>query len=494
MRGGTGDPCFTGGIVGQAFCKNEGTHISNTDNHLFIKVCANTGDITRGDIAGGIVGEMHADQSGTHSPWIDMDECYSAGEVTANRCDGVLTGNHWKVHSGLGSPHISIGKSKVCYYVTDWNDPFDDVNSSKGPGGNSSNGDGDDVWNATPIGSSSNDPYDKYQYYMAYTPDTPSSKVWTNCKFSTGNWRKRSWSTSGNSTTYYLPTPSNISSNMSKNSNNSITIVTAQEYTVTLNKNGGSGGTSSIVVTEDETVPYISSKPSRSYYTFNGYWTSKTYSNTSDSGTQYWDANGNGLRPYTLGRNTTMYAHWKGYTYYVSYNKNGGSGTTMSTSTMMYGSSYYLRSCTYYRSGYTFAGWATSSSRANAGYIDYCDGDYVSNLTKTQNATVTLYAVWEEITYKITVSASDATTYASSWSGTSGWTTSSKTAYVYVASGDPLNYEVSSLPTPKRTGYDFNGWYYGSSRLSLNSSFSSNRTYAAAWTAKKASITLNSQG
>ncbi|MBQ9180993.1 InlB B-repeat-containing protein, partial [Candidatus Saccharibacteria bacterium] len=75
-------------------------------------------------------------------------------------------------------------------------------------------------------------------------------------------------------------------------------------------------------------------------------------------------------------------------TYIISYNKNNGSGTTMSTTTASCGANTTLRTNTYTRSGYSFLGWSTSSTATTA---TYTDGGGI-NLERTSS--LTLYAVW----------------------------------------------------------------------------------------------------
>ena len=43
---------------------------------------------------------------------------------------------------------------------------------------------------------------------------------------------------------------------------------------------------------------------------------------------------------------------------------------------------------------------------------------------------------------------------------------------------------ISTLPTPVRTGYTFDGWYVGNVKVATNSSFTSNTTLTAQWSAK----------
>ena len=72
-------------------------------------------------------------------------------------------------------------------------------------------------------------------------------------------------------------------------------------------------------------------------------------------------------------------------TYTVSYNANGGTSAPASQ-TKTYGVNLTLSSAEPIRAGYTFKGWATSSTGAVA---------YPAGGTYTANSAITLYAVWE---------------------------------------------------------------------------------------------------
>ena len=63
-----------------------------------------------------------------------------------------------------------------------------------------------------------------------------------------------------------------------------------------------------------------------------------------------------------------------------------------------YGEAKALTQNTFTKTGYTFAGWATT---ANAGEAEHEDGKNVSNLTTEQNGTVNLYAVWKPVAYVV---------------------------------------------------------------------------------------------
>jgi uncharacterized repeat protein (TIGR02543 family) len=77
------------------------------------------------------------------------------------------------------------------------------------------------------------------------------------------------------------------------------------------------------------------------------------------------------------------------HSYIVVYNSNEGIGD-MEKSNFTYGISQNLRKNSFTRIGYTFIGWATSSS----GTVVYLNEQNVNNLTTSAGATVILYAVW----------------------------------------------------------------------------------------------------
>lgn len=89
-----------------------------------------------------------------------------------------------------------------------------------------------------------------------------------------------------------------------------------KEYTITLDKQGGSGGTSSIYLRIGQNVRSRISIPSRDDYTFLGYFTQKQ-SEATDIIVQYYDADGLCVlenREWTTEYNITIYAHWRSIT------------------------------------------------------------------------------------------------------------------------------------------------------------------------------------
>lgn len=104
----------------------------------------------------------------------------------------------------------------------------------------------------------------------------------------------------------------------------------------------------------------------------------------------------NGGTEITGNKTITIYVNWIANTYAIAFNANGGTGT-MSSISMTYGITKTLPENTFTKTGYKFTGWATSAGGSKI----YNDKQTVSNLTTSNNVTVTLYAVWEPIHYHI---------------------------------------------------------------------------------------------
>ena len=159
-----------------------------------------------------------------------------------------------------------------------------------------------------------------------------------------------------------------------------------EQYTVTLNKQSGTGGTSSVTATYLAAMPNITA-PTRTGYTFNGYF------DATSGGTKYYNANGSSAKNWDKTSNTTLYAQWTANKYFVKFNANDGSGT-MSNQSFTYDVPQQLTPNAFTRSGYTFIGWSNSSS----GNVVYTNRQLVNNLTTNNNSTVNIYAIWEEKT------------------------------------------------------------------------------------------------
>lgn len=165
------------------------------------------------------------------------------------------------------------------------------------------------------------------------------------------------------------------------------------EYAVTLNPNGGSGGTESVTAAYGAAMPVVAI-PTRPGYEFCSY-------TTSDGGASYYNADGSSAREWDIASNATLYAQWTVQTYKVTFDANGGEGA-MDPITCTYDVPTNLTECTFTRDGWGFSGWSNSVSG-----VLLEDKALVSNLTETAGAEVSLFACWTGITYKVTLDARD---------------------------------------------------------------------------------------
>lgn len=161
-----------------------------------------------------------------------------------------------------------------------------------------------------------------------------------------------------------------------KNVTFNVTVPAWTSYVVKYNANGGSGAPGNQTKWKDQALTLSSTKPTRTGYSFLGWSTSSSATSAAYS------AGGS----YTTDAAATLYAVWKANTYTVKYNANGGTGAP-ANQTKTYGVTLTLSSTKPTRTNYNFKGWSTSSTATAATYS--AGGSY------TNNAAVTLYAVWE---------------------------------------------------------------------------------------------------
>lgn len=199
-----------------------------------------------------------------------------------------------------------------------------------------------------------------------------------------------------------------------------------KDYTISFDANGGSGAPGSIIKYYGQTVSIPTTVPTRSGYTFKGWGTTATATSAS------YQPGG----AYTSNTKRTLYAVWESNTpatYTIRYYGNGGTGVP-SDQTKYHGVALVLSSTVPTRSGYTFRGWSTSSTATTP--------TYGAGATYTANASVNLYAVWEQnvVTYAVTYHANGGTGAPSSQTK---------------IHGEDL---TLSATIPTRDGYRFLGW------------------------------------
>lgn len=203
------------------------------------------------------------------------------------------------------------------------------------------------------------------------------------------------------------------------------TKTTAQTYTVSYNANGGSNTPASQTKVHGVTLTLSSTIPYRFNYEFLG------WSTSSSATTATYTAGGS----YTGNASVTLYAVWKykPATYTVSYDANGGTGAP-GRQTKTYGVTLTLTTLIPTRRNYSFVGWSKDRNATSASYA--AGGSY------TDNADVTLYAVWRY----------DPETYTVRYDANGGTGAPASQTKTY---GVPL---TLSTVKPTRAGYEFLGW------------------------------------
>lgn len=124
-------------------------------------------------------------------------------------------------------------------------------------------------------------------------------------------------------------------------------------------------------------------KPSRTGYTFLGWYTDKACKHR----TTKIGAGSTG--------NKTLYAKWKVNTYTIVFKGNGSTkGKMPALKARKYGKTYRLSANAYRRSGYKFKGWST---KKNGKGVLYKNKQKVKNLSAKSGKKVVLYAVWKRV-------------------------------------------------------------------------------------------------
>ena len=285
----------------------------------------------------------------------------------------------------------------------------------------------------TTTGSSTTSTTQTRTYGQSFTTYTTSSIA----EYNSNGWSLYGWATSSSSASRSYSPGESVSAYNSSTSTLNFYAVSSRTISLTYNANGGTNAPSSTSATQlwnqngnvynTTGLTITSSVPKRDGYTFLGWATSSTAASVRyKSGDTY-------SFTYSTANSDILYAVWEANTYYVKFNGNGSTSGSMSNQTFTYDKAQNLTVNAFARTGYTFAGWATSAN----GTVAYVDKASVKNLTTTNGATVNLYAKWNVVTYTIT------------YNGNGGSSPSS------------LSYNIestSTLASSTRTGYTFNTW------------------------------------
>ncbi|MBN2861337.1 MAG: InlB B-repeat-containing protein, partial [Sphaerochaetaceae bacterium] len=197
----------------------------------------------------------------------------------------------------------------------------------------------------------------------------------------------------------------------------------ANSFTVTLDQQSGSGGTESVSATYDEAMPSSLTAPSRSGYTFGGYYDAVT------GGTQYYSFTMTSVKDWDKTVDTTLYARWTPISYTITYTLNDGTNHEDNPSSYTSESSLItLNDPT--RDGYSFSGW----------YSDAAFATEASTIAAGSDGDKSFFAKWTADSHSLSFDANGGV-------GT-------------MDSVDLDTDEQSTLPevTFTRTGYTFAGW------------------------------------
>ncbi|MBT1161810.1 InlB B-repeat-containing protein [Bifidobacterium sp. SO1] len=242
---------------------------------------------------------------------------------------------------------------------------------------------------------------------------------------------------------------------------------TASPAAVTYDANKGTGTTGKTTGVTDQTVKAAASAFARTGYSFDGW-------NTKADGTGAKYAPNADVKLPAGG--ITLYAQWKALPASVSYDANGGKGTTAKTTGVTDGTVKTAAS-TMLRDGYSFTGWNTRADGKGDGYQPG------ATLTLPAGG-VTLYAQWKANTETVTFNPNGA--------NATGFT-------------DPLTGprdSTAKLPANgfAYAGYSFTGWNTradGTGTAIADKApftFDGTRILYAQWKANPAPVTLNANG
>jgi len=262
---------------------------------------------------------------------------------------------------------------------------------------------------------------------------------------------------------------------------------TSNVYTITFDPNGSTVTTKTAKTVTGGKLSSLPSPAARTGYSFDGWYTEVT------GGTKV-------TTSYVFGEDATVYARWTPTRYTITYNLNSGAVTQANpTSYTIETEDFMLNNPT--RTAYTFAGWTGANGTVKQNDVSVKQGS-TGNKTFTANWTGDVYTVTFDANGG-SVSPATAKTAAGGkltslptptkvYDAFDGWYTSpsggTKVTTSYVFGEDAVIYaqwtpvytvwfnanggtvsretagtgaggKLTSLPTPTRSGYAFDGWY-----------------------------------
>ena len=161
----------------------------------------------------------------------------------------------------------------------------------------------------------------------------------------------------------------------------------SKERTVIFKSNNGLNETKNQVYTSSESIKLEKNTFKKDGYTF------KEWNTKSDgSGNVYEDE-----KEFKSDANFTLYAIWEPIKYRLKYNGNNGN-TAYILQNLVYDIKDNIKNNSFKNGEKEFVEWNTKSDGSG---ISYQEGQEIVNLTKSNNAVINLYAIWEDFIFKI---------------------------------------------------------------------------------------------
>lgn len=169
---------------------------------------------------------------------------------------------------------------------------------------------------------------------------------------------------------------------------------TGKSYVITLNNQAATtAGAASVTAVYNSAMPSIAANlPSKTGYTFGGYYTA-----TAGGGTQYYTAAGASAKNSTFTAATTLYAKW---TQTVTLNTGSQGSGAAKTPTVLYNGTALTGFSAHTADGYTLQGYYTAASggtkvlNADGSFATANVTDYITSSKWTKAGATTLYAQW----------------------------------------------------------------------------------------------------
>src|SRR5574344_266921 len=294
---------------------------------------------------------------------------------------------------------------------------------------------------------------------MAY--DNTTAKNLTKNSFTRTGYTFSGWATTASDT------KATYNDEASYTATNDVTLYavwTANQYAVTLdNQSATTAGTTSVTATYDVAMPTPLTLPTKTGYTFGGY-----YSEINGGGTQYYKADGTSATAWNIAATTTLYAMWTIIPYTITYTLDGGTNASGNPTTYNVESNTITLSAPT-KTGYTFTGWTETDITTPTTSVTIAKGS-TGDRAYTANWTINSYTV--------------------TFNANGGSDVASQT----LTYGD----KVIQPAQQTRTGYTFGGWYassnFSGSAFDFSTIVASDATLYAKWTIIPYTITYTLDG